>query len=195
MTRRPAALVSTFRIPSPLGPLTLVARAEGLAGVYMAGQAHAPPRRASWVDDAAPFDDVRRQLDEYFAGERTRFELRLAPEGTPFQRRVWEALLAIPHGETISYGELARRVGLGPGGARAAGQANARNPLSIVVPCHRVVGADGSLTGYAGGEDRKRWLLDRERAQLAVRYRSTMSVSSSAASRARADSSSASTAA
>ncbi len=111
--------------------------------------------------DAAPFPLLRRQLAEYFAGERTAFELPLAPTGTPFQRDVWDALLAIPYGETRSYGELAAAVGK-PGAARAVGRANHDNPIGVVIPCHRVIGAAGSLTGYAGGIDRKRYLLELE---------------------------------
>jgi methylated-DNA-[protein]-cysteine S-methyltransferase len=111
--------------------------------------------------DAAPFPLLRRQLAEYFAGQRTAFELPLAPAGTPFQRNVWDALLAIPYGETRSYGELAAAVGK-PGAARAVGRANHDNPIGVVIPCHRVIGAAGSLTGYAGGVDRKRYLLELE---------------------------------
>ena len=111
--------------------------------------------------DAAPFPLLRRQLAEYFAGERTAFELPLAPAGTPFQRGVWDALLAIPYGETRSYGELAAAVGK-PGAARAVGRANHDNPIGVVIPCHRVIGAGGSLTGYAGGVERKRYLLELE---------------------------------
>jgi methylated-DNA-[protein]-cysteine S-methyltransferase len=192
-------MMTTFftTIASPIGPLTLVSRPSSggrLAHVFMEGQAHAPERDETWAEDPSRFAEARAQLEEYFAGARTHFDLALAPEGTPFQRRVWTALLAIPFGETISYGELARRVGLAAG-ARAVGHANARNPHAIIVPCHRVVGADGSLTGYAGGESRKRWLLDWEHPQVDGRYRSTMSVSSSVTSRVRPLSSSASTAA
>ena len=148
---------------TPVGRLLLVSRREGhLSGVYMEDHAGAPLRDAGWVQDEGRFAEARRQLGEYFAGTRTSFELPLALEGTPFQRRVWSALLAIPFGETITYRELARRIGA-PNGSRAVGGANARNPISIVVPCHRVIGSDGSLTGYAGGEDRKRWLIDLER--------------------------------
>lgn len=111
--------------------------------------------------DAPPFPLLRRQLTEYFAGERTAFELPLAPAGSPFQRDVWNALLAIPYGETRSYGELAAAVGK-PGAARAVGRANHDNPIGVVIPCHRVIGAGGSLTGYAGGVDRKRYLLELE---------------------------------
>lgn len=115
-----------------------------------------------WVEDSGRFKDVRAQLDAYFAGRRKDFTVRLAPEGTPFQLRVWAALRGIPYGETISYAELAKRVG-NPKAVRAVGAANGRNPLPIVVPCHRVVGADGSLVGFGGGLDVKRALLDLER--------------------------------
>ncbi len=107
---------------------------------------------------------VRTQLEEYFRGERRGFELELAPEGTPFQKSVWKALCDIPYGETISYGELARRVG-SPNASRAVGRANGTNPISLVVPCHRVIGADGKLTGYGGGLPTKRALLDFESGQ------------------------------
>jgi methylated-DNA-[protein]-cysteine S-methyltransferase len=127
----------------------------------MEDHAGAPLDDAGWVQDEACFADARLQLTEYFAGARTAFDLALDPVGTPFQRRVWDALRAIPLGETITYGELARRIGR-PTCARAVGHANARNPLSIVVPCHRVIGGDGALTGYAGGTDRKAWLLAHE---------------------------------
>ncbi|HEX5761423.1 MAG TPA: methylated-DNA--[protein]-cysteine S-methyltransferase [Thermoanaerobaculia bacterium] len=111
--------------------------------------------------DAAPFPLLRRQLAEYFAAQRTAFELPLAPAGSPFQRRVWEALLAIPYGRTRSYGELAAAVGR-PGAARAVGRANHDNPIGVVIPCHRVIAAGGALTGYAGGLHRKRYLLELE---------------------------------
>lgn len=111
--------------------------------------------------DDGPFRAAREQLEAYFAGELEEFTLELAPAGTPFQQRVWRALLEIPFGTTESYGALARRIGL-PQAARAVGLANGRNPISIVIPCHRVIGADGSLTGYGGGLERKRWLLAHE---------------------------------
>src|SRR5262249_46745434 len=114
-----------------------------------------------WLRDDAVFAGPRTQLTEYFGGGRAEFELPLLPEGTPFQRKVWNALCEIPYGETISYGELARRIGQ-PTAARAVGLANGSNPLPIVVPCHRVIGADGSLTGFGGGIERKRWLLAHE---------------------------------
>ena len=146
---------------SPIGPLTLVARDGVLIGLYMAEHRHRP--EASDFGDASEggFSSAVRQLDEYFAGERTEFDLPLAPQGTAFQRRVWEALRDIPYGETVSYGRLAATIGR-PTASRAVGLATGRNPLSIVIPCHRVVGSSGALTGYGGGIERKRLLLDHE---------------------------------
>jgi methylated-DNA-[protein]-cysteine S-methyltransferase len=117
--------------------------------------------RPEWVEDAGPFGQVTRQLDEYFAGDRTEFDLPLHPIGTPFQLEVWEALTAIPYGEVRSYGQVAEQLGR-PGASRAVGLANGRNPIAVIVPCHRVIGASGSLTGYGGGIHRKRLLLDLE---------------------------------
>jgi methylated-DNA-[protein]-cysteine S-methyltransferase len=151
-------------IGSPIGPLTIVAAGPRLAGLYMDAQRHSPGVAAFGTpgDPAdAPFAAAAVQLAAYFAGELTSFDLDLEPIGTPFQLRVWTALRDIPYGQTISYGALA--VGLGaPLASRAVGLANGRNPISIVVPCHRVIGTDGSLTGYGGGLDRKRFLLDLE---------------------------------
>jgi methylated-DNA-[protein]-cysteine S-methyltransferase len=147
-------------IDSPLGRLRLTAVREGLTGIAFDGDRYSPAQDPAWVHDPA-FAPLRRaavQLAAYFAGERRTFDLPLAPRGTPFQRAVWKAIAAVPAGETISYAELARRAGH-PGSARAAGAATGRNPLAIVVPCHRIVGSDGSLTGYAGGLERKRALL------------------------------------
>jgi methylated-DNA-[protein]-cysteine S-methyltransferase len=151
-------------VASPIGPLTLVAAGGALAGVYMDAQRHLPGTVAQAAPasqdgpDAAPLAAAARQLTEYFAGQRTEFDLPLEMAGTDFQRRVWAALREIPYGETVSYGELAR--GLGKASAsRAVGLANGKNPFAVVVPCHRVVGSDGSLTGYGGGLDRKRFLL------------------------------------
>jgi methylated-DNA-[protein]-cysteine S-methyltransferase len=157
-------IVRFTEIDSPLGTLRLTATGEGLTGIAFEDGRHAPRTDVVWIRDPA-FPALRRaaaQLGEYFAGRRVRFDLPLAPAGTPFQRAVWDAIACVPAGETISYSELARRAGR-PGSARAAGAATGRNPLAIVVPCHRVVGADGSLTGYAGGLSRKRALLDHER--------------------------------
>ncbi|MBT2508980.1 methylated-DNA--[protein]-cysteine S-methyltransferase [Streptomyces sp. ISL-98] len=147
-------------IDSPYGPLTLVATDGKLSGLYMTGQRHRPPEESFGDRDAAPaiFGETVRQLDAYFAGELTEFDLELSLAGTPFQRSVWAMLQQIPYGETWSYGELAERLG-NPAASRAVGLANGKNPVGIVVPCHRVIGAAGSLTGYGGGLDRKRRLL------------------------------------
>ena len=145
---------------SPNGEMLLVANDAGLAGVYFDGQKYLPQVEQDWRRDArhAPLRQAKRELAEYFGGERKRFETALAPEGTPFQRSVWKAISTVGFGDTITYSELARRAGC-PGSARAAGAATGRNPLTIIVPCHRIVGSNGSLTGYAGGLDRKRALL------------------------------------
>ena len=148
-------------VGSPLGPLLLVGRGGALTGLFLADHERCPPRPADWVEDDQAFADARQQLAEYFDGSRTRFELGIELEGTPFQVTVWRALLEVPYGETISYGELARRTGR-PGAARAVGAANGRNPISLVVPCHRVIGGDGTPTGYGWGTERKAWLLDHE---------------------------------
>ena len=153
-------------IDSPVGPLTLVAQDGAITCLYMDAQRHRPGDAELGDPDprgreAEPFKTVAGQLDAYFAGELTTFELPLAPSGSAFQQRVWAALQEIPYGQTESYGELAERIG-SPGGARAVGLANGKNPLSIVIPCHRVVGSDGSLTGYGGGLERKKALLDLE---------------------------------
>ena len=156
------AIKLTCSMPSPLGPVLLVADASGeaLAGIYLDRQKHFPDNAGAWTD--APslpmFRTATTQLGEYFAGTRTAFDLPLAPEGTAFQRAVWTAIGTVPFGATISYGELARRCGR-PSAVRAAGAATGRNPLTIVIPCHRIVGSSGALTGYAGGLERKRALL------------------------------------
>ncbi|MEV7684548.1 methylated-DNA--[protein]-cysteine S-methyltransferase [Streptomyces bungoensis] len=150
---------------SPYGPLTLVADEDGaLGGLYMAAQRHRPADETFGPrDDALPvFAEAAEQLSAYFAGESKEFTVRLALRGTPFQRRVWEQLTKIPYGETRTYGRLAEALG-SPGASRAVGLANGRNPIGIIVPCHRVIGSDGSLTGYGGGLDRKQRLLDFER--------------------------------
>jgi len=145
--------------PSPIDDLLLTTDGRALTGLYMAP--HTIGLDFERDDEHPVLVDAARQLTAWFAGERIDFDLDLAPAGTEFQRRVWDELRRIDYGETISYGELARRVGR-PGAARAVGLANGRNPISVIVPCHRVIGADGSLTGYGGGIERKRRLLDLE---------------------------------
>jgi methylated-DNA-[protein]-cysteine S-methyltransferase len=148
--------------PSPLGPILLAGDDAGLRCISLQAGTNARRPDPAWRASGAPLDAAVRQLAAYFAGELRVFDLRLAPRGTPFQRAVWTALCAIPYGETISYGELARRVGDAKA-ARAVGAANGRNPLPIVVPCHRVIGSDGRLTGFAGGLHLKDALLTLER--------------------------------
>ncbi|MEU2557021.1 methylated-DNA--[protein]-cysteine S-methyltransferase [Streptomyces sp. NPDC003280] len=149
-------------VDSPYGPLTLVAEDGVLCGLYMAGQRHRPPQEAFGEPDETPFAEAAEQLSAYFEGELREFTLELRLSGTPFQRGVWAELTRIPYGETRSYGELATVLG-NPKASRAVGLANGRNPVGIIVPCHRVIGAAGGLTGYGGGLDRKRRLLDFER--------------------------------
>ena len=146
---------------SPVGTLRLVADREGLREIWFEHERHPKQAQSSWVRAKAPLRFARVQLEEYFAGKRQQFELPLHPIGTPFQMEVWQELRRIPYGITISYGELARRIGK-PQAMRAVGAANGRNPLPIVVPCHRVIGADGSLTGFGGGLPIKRHLLGLE---------------------------------
>jgi methylated-DNA-[protein]-cysteine S-methyltransferase len=150
-------------VDSPIGRLLLKSDGECLTGVYMDVPSKSPREMHGWVQDAKanPLPAAVRQLNEYFAGTRREFDLPLRLEGTPFQQRVWQSLTEIPYGETWSYGELAKRIG-NPNASRAVGLANGSNPIAILVPCHRVIGADGSLTGYGGGLDRKRWLLSHE---------------------------------
>jgi methylated-DNA-[protein]-cysteine S-methyltransferase len=156
-------LVRTI-VDSPIGPLTVVADDDAAAVVEIRFPGAASPDvEVLPPDDAHPvLAQAARELGEYFAGERTTFDVALAPRGTPFQRAAWEALRTIPYGETVSYGEQARRLG-DVNKSRAVGAANARNPIPIIVPCHRVVGSDGSLTGFGGGLGTKAWLLDHER--------------------------------
>lgn len=148
-------------ILSPIGRLLLVGDEGILHGLYMLDGPRPPARDPAWTEDAAAFAGVTAQLEQYFAGERTVFEIDVELAGTPFQQRVWRALRDIPYGRTISYGELARRIEQ-PSAVRAVGLANGRNPVSVIVPCHRVIGANGTLTGYGGGVERKRLLLDLE---------------------------------
>ncbi len=153
--------ILTSTVASPIGPLTLIARDGVLTNVSMHEQRHMSPPPADALTDDAWFKDVAAQLDAYFAGELSTFDLEMNLLGTPFQQRVWSQLCDIPYGETISYGELARRVG-NANASRAVGLANGRNPIALIVPCHRVIGANGSLTGYGGGLERKTWLLEHE---------------------------------
>jgi methylated-DNA-[protein]-cysteine S-methyltransferase len=153
-------------IDSPIGPLTLAGHGSVLTNLRMVDQTY-EPSRTGWSLDQEAFSDAAEQLDAYFAGERTDFDVELDLRGTEFQQRVWKALLTIPYGETRSYGEIAEQVGA-PGAARAVGLANGRNPIAIIVPCHRVVGASGQLTGYGGGLDRKLALLELEKHRASV---------------------------
>ncbi|MER5376420.1 methylated-DNA--[protein]-cysteine S-methyltransferase [Streptomyces sp. NPDC002553] len=148
-------------IDSPYGPLTLVADDGVLCGLYMTDQRHRPAQDSFGARDDRLFAEAEDQLRAYFAGELKEFTLPLRLDGTPFQRGVWAELRKIPYGETRTYGDLAHALGA-PTASRAVGLANGRNPVGIIVPCHRVVGADGSLTGYGGGLDRKRRLLSFE---------------------------------
>ncbi|HEX6755169.1 MAG TPA: methylated-DNA--[protein]-cysteine S-methyltransferase [Mycobacteriales bacterium] len=149
-------------VDSPIDPLMLVGDESGLRELLMAP--HSPPPGA--VEDRGPLAAAAAQLEAYFAGELTTWDLPLAPVGTAFQQKVWAALRAIPYGATMTYGEIAAGLGQ-PTASRAVGLANGRNPIAVIQPCHRVIGADGSLTGFGGGLDRKRWLLDHERTVLA----------------------------
>ncbi|KND59311.1 Methylated-DNA-protein-cysteine methyltransferase [Candidatus Burkholderia verschuerenii] len=163
--------------PSPLGPILYRAENDALTGLYFVGQKHYPKGIAEpALSDSRAVSRVigqaRDEVDEYFAGARQTFSIALNLGGTPFQRQVWDQLRQIPFGEAWTYGDLARRLGLPPGASRAVGGANGRNPVAIIVPCHRVIGGNGELTGYAGGVDRKRHLLTLEggkgREQLAL---------------------------
>jgi methylated-DNA-[protein]-cysteine S-methyltransferase len=148
-------------MPSPIGRLLLTATGKGLSGVFMEDHKGGPEPKPDWVRDSGRLAAARSQLTRYFEGTLREFDLELDLVGTPFQVEVWNALRHIPFGATASYRDLAGAIGK-PNAVRAVGAANGRNPVSIVVPCHRVIGADGSLTGYGGGLDRKRFLLDHE---------------------------------
>jgi methylated-DNA-[protein]-cysteine S-methyltransferase len=168
-----------WTVDSPIGELLLSGDGEQLQRLHMQDSGQRAQPGAGWRRESAPFAELCDQLDEYFGGDRRQFDLGLDPRGSEFELRVWKALRQIPYGETEAYGELAERIGH-PGHARAVGAANARNPIAVVIPCHRVIGADGSLTGYAGGLERKRLLLDLE-APLAQLDLSQARVSSSRA--------------
>lgn len=149
---------------SPLGDLLLIATHDGLTGVHFLGGRHVPRIDSAWRRDgqAMVLTDARQQLREYFARKRRRFDLPLAPEGTSFQQSVWQALTTVPFGETCTYREIAQKIGCSTA-SRAVGAANGRNPISVIVPCHRIIGSDGRLTGYAGGLQTKHALLELER--------------------------------
>jgi methylated-DNA-[protein]-cysteine S-methyltransferase len=157
------ATVATFYtvVPSPIGDLLLTSDGEALTGLHM-DTADGFTIDPEWEEDATVFADAAKQLAAYFAGELKAFDLPLALAGTPFQKRVWAELRRIPFGETISYLELARRVG-NPKASRAVGSANGQNPVAVIVPCHRVIASDGTLGGFGGGLDRKEWLLNHEK--------------------------------
>ncbi|GAB3557439.1 methylated-DNA--[protein]-cysteine S-methyltransferase [Spelaeicoccus albus] len=173
-TDRKAAPMNLYTvIDSPIDELTLVATDGVLSALFMLEHTHQPPantygRRVGGAEARAVFGDAIDQLGEYFAGERRDFTLTTSPRGTDFQRRVWQALTEIPYGHTRTYGQIADRIG-NRQASRAVGLANGRNPLSIIVPCHRVIGSTGNLTGYGGGVARKRFLLDLEIGQTAAR--------------------------
>jgi methylated-DNA-[protein]-cysteine S-methyltransferase len=152
---------ATTTMETPIGRLTLTARGGLLAGLYMEEHTHAPELPGPQEQGHQGFEEAIAQIEAYFTGALKRFDLPLSLNGTGFQKQVWAGLLEIPYGETVSYGELAQMVGK-PGAARAVGLANGRNPVSIIVPCHRVIGANGGLVGYGGGLDRKIWLLQHE---------------------------------
>jgi methylated-DNA-[protein]-cysteine S-methyltransferase len=156
-------------VDSPIGRLLLTGGDRALTGLWMLDTGgHPTAVRADWVRRPGGFNGAAEQLTEYFAGSRTEFDLALAPSGSPFQLAVWAELARIPYGVTVSYGEVATAIGKSLLASRAVGLANGRNPISIIVPCHRVIGADGSLTGYGGGLDRKEWLLRHEGAPFGV---------------------------
>ena len=167
MTTTEETLMRHTVLASPLGDLVALRDEHGITGLYLPTGRHASGQyaRGERADDA--FDDLRVQLAQYFAGERREFDLPLHPAGTAFQQRVWAQLRSIPYGETATYGQTALAIGV-PTASRAVGLANGQNPISIIVPCHRVIGANGSLTGYGGGLEAKRWLLSHEAARAGL---------------------------
>lgn len=159
-------ILQTRTMDSPVGTITLAGRDGRLRHLRMDDQTY-EPSHAGWEPDNEAFEDVVEQLTAYFAGELTEFDIELEMIGTEFQRRVWQALVGIPYGETRSYGEIAAQIG-SPGASRAVGLANGHNPVGIIVPCHRVIGANGSLTGYGGGLPRKKALLQLEKSRTLI---------------------------
>ena len=166
LTADPAAPVGYDIVDSPVGRILLTGNERALSGLYLldAGE-HSAAVRPGWTRRPGGFGRASQQLGEYFDGARRDFDLPLAPPGTAFQLAVWAELTRIPYGETVSYGDIAAALGKSPVASRAVGLANGRNPVSIVIPCHRVIGADGSMTGYGWGVERKEWLLRHEGAQ------------------------------
>jgi methylated-DNA-[protein]-cysteine S-methyltransferase len=163
-------------MPSPIDDLLLLSDGEALTGLLMETRPHGRTIEAAWKQDRGPFRAVERQLRAYFAGDLPRFDVPVRLHGTDFQQTVWAELLRLRFGERVSYGELARRIGR-PGASRAVGMANGRNPVAIIVPCHRVVGAGDVLGGYGGGLSRKRWLLEHEAMAAGLRFERTRSQS------------------
>ncbi|MBV9794260.1 MAG: methylated-DNA--[protein]-cysteine S-methyltransferase [Actinobacteria bacterium] len=172
----PAAQHYCTQVGSPIGELLLIGRADALTGLYMLGGPHGSnvQRPPGTRRDETVFAAVAAQLEDYFDGRRSEFDVPLSPTGSPFQLEVWAELTRIPYGTTISYGELARRIGKPLSSSRAVGAANGQNPISLIVPCHRVIGADGSLTGYGGGLDRKEKLLRLEEAPAMIALDATL---------------------
>jgi methylated-DNA-[protein]-cysteine S-methyltransferase len=171
---KPSDVTSFATLPSPLGDMLAVAGNDGLiTGLYFSDGCRTPAAGPGWVCEETIFDQLRRQLDAYFTGQLTHFDLPLCGRGTEYQQRVWAAVARVAYGQTVSYGALARQLG-NPGAARAVGLANARNPISIVVPCHRVIGSNGALVGYAAGRERKQSLLAHEAARPAEPTSSTV---------------------
>lgn len=158
-------MTSYTQIDSPVGPLLLAADEAGLRQIHFVNGRHPARPEPEWKENRGPLKETVRQLHDYFAGKLEEFDLPLSPEGTPFQLQVWKRLCGIPYGETISYGELARRIG-NPNASRAVGLANGSNPIPIIIPCHRVIGSNGKLTGYGGGLPIKEKLLALEQRQL-----------------------------
>jgi methylated-DNA-[protein]-cysteine S-methyltransferase len=161
-------------LDSPVGALALTSNGEAITGLFMEKYKGEPFSIGDWTRDDGLFREAADQLRAYFAGELTEFDLPVATGGAPFQRRVWAELQKIPYGSTISYGELARRIG-NPKASRAVGSANGDNPISIIIPCHRVIGSNGKLTGYGGGIERKKFLLEFEAETSAKRGRDAKS--------------------
>ncbi|WP_372958557.1 methylated-DNA--[protein]-cysteine S-methyltransferase [Marinobacter sp.] len=162
---QPGATVFYTELESPIGTLLVTSNGEAITGLHMEQQATRPVIGEHWVRDDQRLDNARSQLMAYFEGQLQQFDLPLAGAGSPFQQQVWQALREIPFGHTETYGELARRIG-NEKASRAVGLANGRNPIGIIVPCHRVIGANSALTGYAGGIERKKWLLAHEQAHM-----------------------------